>query len=403
MAGARCKRRRRHRAHGHGARAGQRRRPVGGAVPRRARARAAKRKALRLVKGSHIVVPKLFEHDHAYIFQNPDKRIIFAIPYEGDFTLIGTTDVEHHGAIGAARIDADEIAYLCEQASRYFERAVHAGRRGVELLRRAPAARRRVGRPVGGDARLRARARHRTGRAAAARSGAARSPPSASSPKRPPTCSAAPLRRERAAPGPTARSCPAATSARLDRRRAAARHRLQPLRAGAGTAPPAAAGAAVRRLARGYGARVGTLLGDGALGAEVAPGLFEAELNYLHDARMGAQRRRRAVAAHQARPALTTRSQRAAVARLVRGALARATQVDAGSAVDGDGMELMLERIEQQVGRADPPVPARPDAGAARGDGAAGRHAGRQDHADARDGRPGQAQRRAACSPTART
>ena len=49
---------------------------------------------------------KLFEHDHAYIFQNPDKRIIFAIPYEGDFTLIGTTDVEHHGAIGAARIDA---------------------------------------------------------------------------------------------------------------------------------------------------------------------------------------------------------------------------------------------------------------------------------------------------------
>ena len=81
------------------------------------------RKALRLVKGSHIVVPQLFEHDHAYIFQNPDKRIIFAIPYEGDFTLIGTTDVEHHGAIGAARIDADEIAYLCEQASRYFERA----------------------------------------------------------------------------------------------------------------------------------------------------------------------------------------------------------------------------------------------------------------------------------------
>ncbi|MEO5844407.1 MAG: glycerol-3-phosphate dehydrogenase [Caldimonas sp.] len=84
----------------------------------------ARHKALRLVKGSHIVVPKLFEHDHAYIFQNADKRIIFAIPYEGDFTLIGTTDVEHHGAVGAAKIDAGEIAYLCEQASRYFERAV---------------------------------------------------------------------------------------------------------------------------------------------------------------------------------------------------------------------------------------------------------------------------------------
>jgi glycerol-3-phosphate dehydrogenase len=81
-------------------------------------------KSLRLVKGSHIVVPRLFEHDHAYIFQNPDKRIIFAIPYERDFTLIGTTDVEHHGAIGAAKIDAVETLYLCEQASRYFARTV---------------------------------------------------------------------------------------------------------------------------------------------------------------------------------------------------------------------------------------------------------------------------------------
>ncbi|MFT3663585.1 glycerol-3-phosphate dehydrogenase [Piscinibacter sp.] len=87
-------------------------------------AHAPRAKALRLVKGSHIVVPRMFEHEHAYIFQNPDKRIIFAIPYEGEFTLIGTTDVEHHGAIGAARIDTREIAYLCEQASRYFARAV---------------------------------------------------------------------------------------------------------------------------------------------------------------------------------------------------------------------------------------------------------------------------------------
>ena len=81
-------------------------------------------RTLRLVKGSHIVVPRLFEHEHAYIFQNPDKRIIFAIPYEHDFTLIGTTDVEHHGEIGAAKIDGDEIDYLCEQASRYFARPV---------------------------------------------------------------------------------------------------------------------------------------------------------------------------------------------------------------------------------------------------------------------------------------
>ena len=81
-------------------------------------------RSLRLVKGSHIVVKKLFDHDHAYIFQNPDKRIIFAIPYEGDFTLIGTTDVEIDGAPDSARIDAGEINYLCEQASRYFTRPV---------------------------------------------------------------------------------------------------------------------------------------------------------------------------------------------------------------------------------------------------------------------------------------
>ncbi len=82
-------------------------------------------RSLRLVKGSHIVVPRLFEHDHAYIFQNPDRRIIFAIPYEGAFTLIGTTDIELQGGDpAAARIDADETAYLCTQASRYFRAPV---------------------------------------------------------------------------------------------------------------------------------------------------------------------------------------------------------------------------------------------------------------------------------------
>jgi len=82
-------------------------------------------KNLRLVKGSHIVVPRCFEHDHAYIFQNPDKRIIFAIPYEQHFTLIGTTDVELQGDPRDAGVGEDEIAYLCEQASRYFTNPVH--------------------------------------------------------------------------------------------------------------------------------------------------------------------------------------------------------------------------------------------------------------------------------------
>jgi glycerol-3-phosphate dehydrogenase len=82
------------------------------------------RHALRLVKGSHIVVPRRFEHDHAYIFQSPDGRIIFAIPYEERFTLIGTTDVEVQGNPGAVAISTDEVIYLCEQASRYFREPV---------------------------------------------------------------------------------------------------------------------------------------------------------------------------------------------------------------------------------------------------------------------------------------
>ena len=74
----------------------------------------------RLVKGSHIVVPKLFAHARAYIFQNADRRIIFAIPYERDFTLIGTTDIDFDGDPGAVATSADEIAYLCAAASEYF-------------------------------------------------------------------------------------------------------------------------------------------------------------------------------------------------------------------------------------------------------------------------------------------
>ncbi len=77
-------------------------------------------KQLRLVKGSHIVVRRRFDHDHAYLFQNPDRRIVFAIPYEREFTLIGTTDVELHGEPAEAAIAVDETIYLCEQASRYF-------------------------------------------------------------------------------------------------------------------------------------------------------------------------------------------------------------------------------------------------------------------------------------------
>ena len=75
---------------------------------------------LRLVKGSHIIVPKLYDHAYAYIFQNPDKRIIFAIPYEHHYTLIGTTDVEFHADPAHVSISTDEVDYLCAMSNRYF-------------------------------------------------------------------------------------------------------------------------------------------------------------------------------------------------------------------------------------------------------------------------------------------
>ncbi|PIE13022.1 MAG: glycerol-3-phosphate dehydrogenase [Rhodobacterales bacterium] len=82
-------------------------------VPGRAR--------VRLVRGSHIVVPRLYDHDRCYFFQGEDGRIIFAIPYEGAFTLIGTTDQEHGDAEERPECSAEEVDYLCAFASRYFK------------------------------------------------------------------------------------------------------------------------------------------------------------------------------------------------------------------------------------------------------------------------------------------
>ena len=76
--------------------------------------------SLRLIKGSHIVTRRLFGGDHAYMLQNPDRRIIFAIPYEQDFTLIGTTDVAWDGPVGNVKADPAEVAYLCDSVSRWF-------------------------------------------------------------------------------------------------------------------------------------------------------------------------------------------------------------------------------------------------------------------------------------------
>ncbi len=81
-------------------------------------------RGLRLIKGSHIVVARLFEHDHAYIFQQPDRRIVFAIPYEHDFTLIGTTDLEYHQDPANPHISNEETRYLCEAVNRYFQHTI---------------------------------------------------------------------------------------------------------------------------------------------------------------------------------------------------------------------------------------------------------------------------------------
>jgi glycerol-3-phosphate dehydrogenase len=79
---------------------------------------------VRLVRGSHIVTRRLYEHDRAYIFQNADNRIIFAIPYETDFTLIGTTDADHDGAPNEAVCTPEEADYLRGAASEYFIRPI---------------------------------------------------------------------------------------------------------------------------------------------------------------------------------------------------------------------------------------------------------------------------------------
>jgi glycerol-3-phosphate dehydrogenase len=83
----------------------------------------ASRSQVRLVKGSHIVVPRLYEGDHAYILQQPDKRIVFAIPYEGAFTEIGTTDVPVDKPEDAI-CSQEEERYLCQAVNRYFTRQV---------------------------------------------------------------------------------------------------------------------------------------------------------------------------------------------------------------------------------------------------------------------------------------
>ncbi|MBB3035102.1 glycerol-3-phosphate dehydrogenase [Alteriqipengyuania lutimaris] len=82
---------------------------------------------LRLVKGSHLIVPKLWEGEHCYIFQNGDGRICFAIPYERDFTLLGTTDEAFDGDPDQVAISDEEAAYICTSVNEYLATEVKPG------------------------------------------------------------------------------------------------------------------------------------------------------------------------------------------------------------------------------------------------------------------------------------
>jgi glycerol-3-phosphate dehydrogenase len=88
---------------------------------------AAAKAKIRLVQGSHIVVPRHYEHDRAYVLQNADSRIIFVIPYLDGFTLIGTTDRDYAGEPADVRATDADVAYLCEAASQYFAKPITPG------------------------------------------------------------------------------------------------------------------------------------------------------------------------------------------------------------------------------------------------------------------------------------
>ena len=92
---------------------------------------------VRLVKGSHIVVRRRFEHDFGYLLQAADGRVVFALPFAQDFTLIGTTDENFVGDLNSPAPDADEILYLCQAVNEYFRDKITPDDIGVVVRRRA--------------------------------------------------------------------------------------------------------------------------------------------------------------------------------------------------------------------------------------------------------------------------
>ncbi len=254
---------------------------------------------VRLIKGSHIIVPQIFRHRFAYIFQNADRRIVFAIPYEREFTLIGTTDVEHHGQPQDLDISAAEIDYLCATVNRYFTQKIgprdvvhsYAGVRPLLEDESTDAA--HVTRDYALELDTQA--------APFSVSSAARSRLSAA------------WRRRRLNQLCTALSFEAAPWTRLailpggDLPGASLAVFLRALARRLPWLP-----AAVReRYARAYGTRVVNLIGAARnlamMGKEVLPGLYEREIDYLCGLRVGADRARHPVAQEQTRLASAAR------------------------------------------------------------------------------------------------
>ena len=275
---------------------GQCDRAVGRPLPA-GRHRAPAHPSLRLVKGSHIVVRRLFDHAYAYIFQHPDGRIVFAMPYEREFTLIGTTDLDFKGDLDDVAISDAEIELPVRAVEPLFPPADRRRRRGLVVFRRAPAGGGRARQRAGREPRLPAGARHRRRADAdrlrrqdhhlpqAGRGGGRLDRPAAGQP--------------RTAAGPRMPACPAATCSASGRRTAACSNSTSGWPAcssasagcrrrwcGAMRAPTAPASRPCSTGCR--------TLSD--LGPEIVPGLYAAEADYLMTHEWASQRGRHPVA-----------------------------------------------------------------------------------------------------------
>ena len=265
------------------ARSGQRGRPVGRGGAAGRRAARTRRPGSASSRARHIVVRKLFEHDRCYIFQNADGRIVFAIPYEDDFTLIGTTDLDYTGRPGGGRGDRGRDRLSLRRGERIFRTAGPTRRRRLDLFGRAPALRRRRLQGAGGDARLRAEPRRACRRRRrCCRSSAARSRPTAGSPKPRSTSCTASCR----PPAPTWTADAPLPGRRFPGRRLRGARRRDPAGASLSRRPPCVR-ASCAPTARAHARSCDGARGMDDLGQTFGADLTEREVHYLMRDRSG--------------------------------------------------------------------------------------------------------------------